>query len=281
MEKSKLKGIWRMAAMLFFSCFLALTSFAQQKTLSGTVIGQDGAPIPGVTVVVKGTTVGTVTDLDGKFSFSAPANAKDLSISFVGMKSQELVINNQSNFAITMAPEFIGVDEVVVVGYGTRMKEELTGNISTVSKEQMKISPAPSVAARLQGQVAGVSVTTSNTPGADATIRIHGIGTFNNSDPLYVIDGVPVGPSNTVSPNDVESITVLKDASSAAIYGSRGANGVILITTKHGKANQEPTITFNVREGITQATNQYSMLNTAEFGQALWLMSANKGVVFN
>jgi len=149
MEKSKLKGIWRIAALLFFSCFLALTSFAQQKNLSGTVVGEDGAAIPGVTVVVKGTTIGTVTDMDGKFSFSAPADAKTLSISFVGMKSQEMAIENQTNFKITMAPEFIGVDEVVVVGYGTRMKEELTGSISTVSKEQMKISSAPNVVSRM------------------------------------------------------------------------------------------------------------------------------------
>ncbi len=277
MEKSKLKGIWRIASMLFLSCFLALTSFAQQKTLSGTVVGEDGVAIPGVTVVVKGTTIGTVTDMDGKFSFSAPAASKDLSISFVGMKSQEMAIGSQTNFTITLAPEFIGVDEVVVVGYGTRLKEELTGSISTMSKEQMKISPAPSVVSRMQGQIAGVTVTASNTPGADATIRIHGIGTVNDPNPLYVIDGVPVGPNNSVSPNDVESITVLKDASSAAIYGSRGANGVILITTKHGKANQEPSINFTVRTGLAQATNQYDMLNTAEYGQAWWLKAKNKG----
>jgi len=281
MEKSKLKGIWRIASMLFLSCFLALTSFAQQKTLSGTVVGEDGVAIPGVTVVVKGTTIGTVTDMDGKFSFSAPANSTDLSISFVGMKSQEMAIGTQTNFAVTMAPEFIGVDEVVVVGYGTRMKEELTGSISTVSKEQMKISSAPSVVARMQGQVSGVTVNSSNTPGSEGVIRIHGIGTINDPNPLYVIDGVPVGPNNTVSPNDVESITVLKDASSAAIYGSRGANGVILITTKHGKANQEPSITLSVRTGISNASNQYGMLNTKQYGDAVWLMAKNKGAAPN
>ena len=277
MEKSKLKGIWRIAALLFFSCFLALTSFAQQKTLSGTVVGDDGAPIPGVTVVVKGTTIGTITDMDGKFSFSAPADSKTLSVSFVGLKSQELAIENQTSFKVTLSAEYIGVDEVVVVGYGTRKKEELTGSISTVSDKQMKVSSAPSVVSRMQGQVSGVTVTSANTPGADATIRIHGIGTVNDPNPLYVIDGVPVGPGNNLNPNDVESISVLKDASSAAIYGSRGANGVILITTKHGRENQEPSITFSARTGLSQATNQYDMLNTTQYGQAVWLQAKNLG----
>jgi TonB-linked outer membrane protein, SusC/RagA family len=279
MKKSKLKGFWRISVLLIFSCFLALTSFAQQKTLSGKVVGEDGAPIPGVTVVVKGTTSGTITDMDGKFSFLAPTSAKILSVSYIGMKSQEFEIGNQSTFNVTLVSDVIGVDEVVVVGYGTRKKEEITGSISTVSDKQMKISTAPSVVSRMQGQVSGVTVTSGNTPGSDATIRIHGIGTINNADPLYVIDGVPVGPGNNINPNDVESISVLKDASSSAIYGSRGANGVILITTKHGKQNQEPSIVLSVRTGVSQATNQYDMLNTTEFGQAQWLMAKNKGLV--
>jgi len=277
MKKSKLKGIWRISALLMFSCFLALTSYAQQKSLSGKVIGEDGAPIPGVTVVVKGTTTGTITDMDGKFAFSALSNAKTLTISYIGLKTQEFEIGTQTVFNVTLVSETIGVDEVVVVGYGTRKKEEITGSISTVSNEQMKISSAPSVVSRMQGQVSGVTVTSGNTPGSDATIRIHGIGTINNAEPLYVIDGVPVGPGNNINPNDVESISVLKDASSSAIYGSRGANGVILITTKHGRQNQEPSITLSVRTGLSQATNQYDMLNTAEFGQAVWLMAKNKG----
>jgi TonB-linked SusC/RagA family outer membrane protein len=281
MEKSKLKGIWRMAALLFLSCFLALTSFAQQKTLTGTVKGEDGEAIPGVTVMVAGTTTGVITDMDGKFTLSAPADAKTLNVAYVGMKSQDLTIGNQTNFNVTLVAELIGVDEVVVVGYGTRKKEEITGSISTVSDKQMKISSAPSVVSRMQGQVSGVTVTAGNTPGSDAVIRIHGIGTINNSDPLYVIDGVPVGPGNTVNPNDVESISVLKDASSAAIYGSRGANGVVLITTKHGRANQEPTITFSVRTGLSQATTQYDMLNTKEYGDAVWLQAKNKGQANN
>ncbi len=272
MKKSKLKGIWRISVLLFFSCFLALTSYAQEKSLSGTIIGEDGGPIPGVTVIVKGTTIGAITDMDGKFLFSAPADAAVLSISYIGMKNQEITIGNQTSFNITMMADVFGIDEVVVVGYGTRLKEEITGSISTISEKQMKISTAPSVVSRMQGLVSGITVTSSNVPGGQATIRIHGIGTVNDPNPLYVIDGVPVGPGNNVNPNDVESISVLKDASSAAIYGSRGANGVILITTKHGRVNQEPSITFSVRTGTSQASNRYDMLNTAQYGEALWLL---------
>jgi len=280
MKKSKLKGIWKISVLLFFSCFLALSSYAQQKTLSGTIKGEDGSPIPGVAVVVKGTTTGTITDMDGKFSFIVPADATVLAVTYIGMKSQEITIGNQTVFNVTLAADVIGIDEIVVVGYGTRKKEELTGSISTVSDKQMKISSAPSVVSRMQGLVSGVTITSANTPGGEATIRIHGIGTVNDPNPLYVIDGVPVGPGNNINPNDVESISVLKDASSAAIYGSRGANGVILITTKHGRANQEPTITFSARTGLSNATNQYDMLNTAEYGQAVFLQ-ANNGYVFN
>ena len=278
MEKSKLKGIWRTTALLFFSCFLALTSFAQQKTLSGTVIGEDGAPIPGVTVIVKGTTVGTVTDMDGKFTFKAPADAKILEVAYVAMKSQELPIGTKTSFSVTMVADITGVDEVVVVGYGTRLKEELTGSISTVSKEQLKISSAPNVISRMQGQVSGVSVTNSNTPGGDAFIRVRGMGTINDSKPLYVIDGVPGDPGSSLNPDDIESISVLKDASSSAIYGTRGANGVILITTKRGKASDKPTITFSTRLGISNATNQYDMLNAQEYAQSVWLRADNQGV---
>ncbi|MDP3915462.1 MAG: TonB-dependent receptor [Bacteroidota bacterium] len=278
MKKSKSKGLWRMAALLFFSCFLAITTFAQQKTLTGTVIGEDGASIPGVTVIVKGTTVGTITDMDGKFSFSAPADAKTLVASYIGMKTLEIEIGNQTNFRLTLAADVIGVEEVVVVGYGTRLKEELTGAVSTVSSEQMKISTAPSVVSRIQGQVSGVTITQANRPGGDANIRIRGLGTINNNGPLYIIDGVPAGPGNNISPNDVESISILKDASSAAIYGTRGANGVVIITTKKGRDNQQPTINFSVRTGVSQAVNKYDMLNTKEYADAVWLSFKNRGL---
>jgi len=273
------KGNWTrmLLSLVLLMALMTGMAFAQQKTITGKVVDESGASIPGVSVLAVGTTTGTVTDIDGNYNLSVPSKSEVLRFGFVGMISQDVQIGQKTVIDVTMKTEVVGVDEVVVVGYGTRKKEEITGSISTVSDKQLKVSSAPSVVSRMQGQISGITVTSSNTPGADATIRIHGVGTINNPNPLYVIDGVPVGPGNNVNPNDVESITVLKDASSAAIYGSRGANGVILITTKHGRENQEPSVTLSVRTGFSQATNQYDLLNTQQYGEAVWLQAKNLG----
>ncbi|NEW84090.1 MAG: TonB-dependent receptor [Mariniphaga sp.] len=273
------KGNWTkmLISLVLLLAMVTSMAFAQQKTITGKVIDETGATVPGVSVMVKGTTVGTVTDIDGKYSLSVPAKGEVLNFGFVGMISQDVQIGQRTSIDVTMKTEVVGVDEVVVVGYGTRKKEEITGSISTISDKQLKTSTAPSVVSRMQGQVSGITVTSSNVPGGEATIRIHGIGTVNDPNPLYVIDGVPVGPGNNVNPNDIESMSILKDASSAAIYGSRGANGVILITTKHGRENQEPSITFSARTGFSQASNQYDLLNTSQYGEAVWLQAKNKG----
>ncbi|MEI6276416.1 MAG: TonB-dependent receptor [Prolixibacteraceae bacterium] len=268
----------RMLLSLVFLMVLTTGMAFAQKPISGKVIDESGSGVPGVSVIVKGTTTGTITDADGKYALKVPDHFNQtLTFSFIGMISVDMPVGSNEVINVTMKSETIGVEEVVVVGYGTRLKEQLTGSVSTMSNKQLKTSTAPSVVSRMQGQVSGITVTSPNTPGADATIRIHGIGTVNNPDPLYVIDGVPVGPGNNLNPNDVESISVLKDASSAAIYGSRGANGVVLITTKHGRENQEPSITFTLRTGVSQATNQYDMLNTSQYGSAVWLMAKNLG----
>lgn len=250
----------------------------QQVSVTGQVTSSaDGQPLPGVNVVVKGTTIGTTTDINGAFTLNVPDPNATLVFSFVGFQTQEVALAGQKSITVSLAEETKELQEIVVVGYGTRMKEELTGAVSSISDKQMRISPAVSVVSRMQGQVSGVTVTSANRPGGDATIRIRGIGTINNSEPLYVIDGVPVGPGNNLNPNDVESISVLKDASSAAIYGSRGANGVVIITTKKGRQNQKPMVTATVRTGITKASNKYDLLNTEEYGKALWLAAKNKG----
>ncbi|MFA5330106.1 MAG: TonB-dependent receptor [Prolixibacteraceae bacterium] len=275
MKKSKLKGIWRMTATLFISCLLAFTSYAQDKNLTGTVVGEDGAPIPGVTVVVKGTTNGTITDMDGKFSFAAPVDAAILSVSYIGMKTQEITIGNQTKFNITLASDVIGVDEVVVVGYGTQQKKSVTGAVSTVNAEDIKAIPTANAAARLQGRVAGVTVVNDNSPGGDATVRVRGFGTINNNSPLYIIDGVPTESGlSRMNPNDIESMTVLKDASSSAIYGARAANGVIIITTNRGKKGAAK-LTFDARFGIQRTTNQLDLLNTKQYGELVWLEFQN------
>lgn len=251
----------------------------QQTSVTGNVTSAaDGQPLPGVNVVVKGTTIGTTTDINGAFTLNVPDGNAVLVFSFVGYQSQEVSLGGQKSVSVALVEETKQLEEVVVVGYGTRMKEELTGAVSTVSNKDMKVSPSASVVTRMQGRVSGVTITTPNTPGGEPTIRVRGIGTINDPDPLYVIDGVPVGPGNNLNPNDIESISVLKDASSAAIYGSRGANGVIIITTKKGRQNQKPTVNISVRTGVKSATNKYELLNTQEYGQALWLIAKNQGV---
>ncbi|WP_303918937.1 TonB-dependent receptor [Draconibacterium sediminis] len=275
MEKNPLRGFLTLLMMSVFMAF-SLGSYAQ-TAVTGTVTGEDGVGIPGVSIVVQGTTQGTITDLDGNYTLTLPDGAKNLTFSYIGMLTQQVEIAGQSTINIVMKADVIGVDEVVVVGYGTRMKEELTGAVSTVSAEKLEATSEVSVANRLQGQVAGVTVTTANRPGAEGTIRIRGVGTINDPNPLYIIDGVPAGPGNNIPPGDIESISVLKDASSAAIYGTRGANGVIIITTKRGRANQQPRINVSVKTGVVNATNKYDMLNTSEYADALWMSFANKG----
>ena len=275
MEKNHLKGFLTFLLLAVFMAF-SLGSYAQTQ-ISGTVTDLDGVTVPGVTIAVKGTAQGTITNLDGEYNLTVADEAAVLIFSYIGMLTQEIAVGSQTTIDVAMAPDIIGVDEVVVVGYGTRMKEELTGAVSTVSAEKLAATSETSVVSRLQGQVAGVTVTSANRPGGDATIRIRGVGTINDPNPLYIIDGVPAGPGNNIAPGDIESISVLKDASSAAIYGSRGANGVIIITTKRGRVNQEPTIKFSVRTGVTNAINQYDLLNTQEYAEATWLSFANRG----
>ncbi|NOR76204.1 MAG: SusC/RagA family TonB-linked outer membrane protein [Draconibacterium sp.] len=277
MEKNRFKGYLTFLLLASFMAF-SLGSFAQTKQIMGTITDEEGITVPGVSIVVKGTTMGTITDLEGKYNLEVPTSASVLIFSYVGMLTEEIEIGNQTLIDVAMRADVIGVDEVVVVGYGTRMKEELTGAVSTVSAEKLATTSETSVVSRLQGQVAGVTVTSANRPGGDATIRIRGVGTINDPNPLYIIDGVPASPGNNIAPGDIESISVLKDASSAAIYGSRGANGVIIITTKRGRINQEATVTFSARTGVSKATNQYDLLNTQEYADATWLSFANRGV---
>lgn len=280
MEKKCFKGFLAfllLAVVMSFSNVL----YAQQKTIQGKITDAGSNPLPGVSISVKGTAIGTVTDVDGVYSLSVPDNAVTLLYSYIGMKTQEITIGTQTTINVVLEEDLVGLDEVVVVGYGTRIKEEITGSVSTVSADQLQTSNSVSLMNRVQGQVSGVTVMQSDRPGGDATIRIRGVGTINDANPLYVIDGVPVGPGNNINPDDVESISILKDASSSAIYGTRGANGVVLITTKKGQINQAPTINFSFKAGVNQATNQYDLLNTTEYADAVWLSYKNRNVAPN
>jgi TonB-dependent SusC/RagA subfamily outer membrane receptor len=222
----------------------------QKKTISGTVIDAAGQPIIGANIIEVGTTNGTVTDMDGNFSLSVEPDAT-IRISYIGYLEQNINTAGQSAFNITLLEDTQALEEVVVVGYGTRRAGELTTSISTIQASTIQQMPIVEASEALRA-ASGVTILKSNTPGDGASVRIRGLGTINDNNPLWVIDGVPGG---SVSPNNIESITVLKDAASQAIYGARAANGVILVTTKTGRLNQKVQVNVSVKSGISQNSN--------------------------
>ena len=247
-------------------------------TIAGTVSDDKGELLPGVSVILKGTQRGTTTDIDGAFTINVPDSQGALVFSFVGYVSQEIVIGNQTKIEIKMASESKSLDEIVVVGYGVQEKKTLTGAVSAINEKDLRAVPTGDAAARLQGRVAGVSVTNSSEPGGGSTVRVRGVGSINNNDPLYIVDGIPTNTGLTgINPNDVESMTVLKDASAAAIYGSRAANGVIVVTTKRGKQGKVK-LSLDVRYGSQRASNKLDMLNSQELGELLWQRKRNAGL---
>lgn len=221
--------------------------------------------MPGVSTVVKGTTTGTITDADGNFSLQVQADAKTLVFSFVGMVAQEIAITGQTSFKVVMAEDAIGIEEVVAVGYGTMKKSDLTGSVTTVKVKDLTMRPTPAASA-LQGQAAGVLVRTeSSAPGGKSSITIRGINSVRSgSDPLFVVDGVPLTDINSIAPEDIESLEVLKDASATAIYGSRGANGVIWFTSKKGEKGT-PVVSFSTRYTVEKMPKINSLMNAEEF----------------
>ncbi|NLB92376.1 MAG: TonB-dependent receptor plug domain-containing protein, partial [Bacteroidales bacterium] len=225
----------------------------QQKEITGKVTDTDGLPLPGVSIIVKGTTIGTVTNNDGEFSLNIPLNAETLQFSFVGMWTQEVVVGTQTSINVTMEEETIGIEEVVAIGYGTVRKCDLTGSVSNVQGELISDRQTPQLSHALQGALPGVMVTRNgNRPGSDASIRIRGITTIGDSDPLIIIDG-RTGSLNDINPQDIKNISVLKDAASASIYGSRAAAGVILIETERAVSGQS-SFEYDVQYGFDTPT---------------------------
>jgi len=246
--------------------FVATISSAMaQKTVTGTVTAED-TPLPGVTVVVKGTTVGTVTDVDGKYSLSVPATAKTLLFSFIGMKAQEIEIGSQSTFNVVLEPDVIGLEEVVAIGYGTMKKSDLTGAVSTVKASQVENEKPQALQDMLRGNIAGLQVGFSTTAKGGGDMEIRGDNTLKaGSNPLVVLDGVIYqGALEDINPNDIESLDVLKDASSAAVYGSRSANGVVLVTTKKG-VKGKPVINVNSSVGLATMATLEEVYDPYEF----------------
>ncbi|MFD2513603.1 SusC/RagA family TonB-linked outer membrane protein [Pontibacter locisalis] len=251
-----------------------------QTTVTGRVTtAKEGIPLPGVSVVVKGMPVGTTTDAQGVYSLKVPEQGNTLQFSFIGFIKQEVPINNRAVIDIKLAENTKKLEEVVVIGYGTQRRSELTGAISSVRPEEITETPVLRVEQALQGRVAGVQVANvSGQPGDAPTVRIRGIGTPGSSDPLYIVDGLPVGGLDYLNPNDIESMEVLKDAASAAIYGSRAANGVVLIKTKSGSKDGKMHVSYDGYVGVQNPWKQLDLLDAREYAIMMNEGAANAGV---
>ena len=258
-----------------------MASVTQQTTkVSGRVVDQDGEALIGATVKVKNAQSGAITDFDGNFELSVPANST-IVVSYVGFKDLEVAVNGRTDLGqIILESDAQMLEQVVVVGYGVQKKADLTGSVSIVNADELKRVSHSNISSMLEGKVAGVQITSDGQPGADPLVRIRGIGSFGSTAPLYVIDGVPMGTSiRDFSPNDIETIQVLKDASAGAIYGSRAANGVVIITTKGGKKEQPLKVDYKGYFGIDQIQKDvYDLTNAEQYSQYLGIAAENVGI---
>lgn len=263
--KVKINYHFRKAILpLLLAVFLPVLAYGADKiTVKGVVTDEDNEPLVGASVMLKGDKLGTVTGLDGEYSLTVPSDGT-LTFSYIGFNPMEEKVNGRATIDVRLTSSVQQLDQLVVIGYGTQKKADLTGSVSVVDMDKARKMPSTDIVSMLQGQVSGVSVGTSSQPGAMASIRIRGVGSFSNVGPLYVIDGLIVNDANNLNPNEIESMQVLKDASAAAIYGARGANGVILITTKKGKAGK-PSLDVSANFSVTQMPKKIKMMEGPEF----------------
>jgi TonB-linked SusC/RagA family outer membrane protein len=246
-----------------------------QKTVTGKVTNKtDNQPIPGASVQVRGTNIGTQTNTEGNFTINVPDDNSVLTVSVIGYEPVEMPVAGKTSFNLSLTQSTSVLNEVLVTGYTAQRKKDITGSVSVVNTKELVSNPGSNVESLLQGKASGVTVGTSGVPGAGASVRIRGFTTFNANEPLYVVDGARVGSIADLNPNDIESLQVLKDGSSAAIYGAAAANGVIIITTKKGKG--KPKVSYDAYYGIQTLTKEYDLLNTAEYGE--YLLRLQKGV---
>ena len=257
--------------LVFVMMLLSMAAYAQKRTITGTVVDGTGYPVIGMMVLEQGTQNGAVTGTDGQYSISVSGPAAVLVFDALGYATVTETVGNRSVINVTVTEEALALDAVVAIGYGSVRKKDLTTAVSIVSTEDVNFRPVTEASGLIQGKVAGVQVQqTSGQPGSGMTVRVRGASSISSSnDPLYVVDGVPVGEGGYaiayLSPNDIESMQILKDASSAAIYGSRAANGVVLITTKQGSKNQAPHISFSSFVGLNSVPKTFRVMNTAEY----------------
>jgi TonB-linked SusC/RagA family outer membrane protein len=251
--------------LIIFLFSINLGLFAQDVTVTGTVRDNTGQSLPGVNIIIEGSTTGTITDTDGNYTIEAPADGF-LVFNFIGFSAQTVPVDGRNEINVVLEPTDISLSEVVVVGYGTQRRENLTGAVTEVRAERMQNKPVSSLSSALQGEAAGVSIVNSGGPGQEPNIRIRGVGSVSlSSAPLYVVDGMPVGSIEGLDPNSIQSVSILKDASSAAIYGSRAANGVLLITTKKGNRGGEITINVDASTGTQQMWKSLDLMNREQY----------------
>lgn len=244
--------------------FNALT-FAQQTTVKGTVTADDGSALPGATVVVKGTSAGTVTDMDGNYTINTESTDAVLVFSFIGYNTEEVTVNGQATINISLLPDISDLDEVVVVGYGVQKKSLVTGAISQVKSEDIEKSTVTRIEQAIQGKAPGVYVAqNSGEPGGGMSIKIRGTSSDGNNEPIYIVDGIRTGGLEYVNPSDIESMEILKDAASCAIYGAEGGNGVVLITTKKGKKG-EGRVDYKYSYGLQSIVNSPNVMDAQQY----------------
>ncbi len=258
-----MKKLLKVILLLVFSVCSTAGIYAQ-RTVTGTVIDDNRQPVPSANVILKGTQMGTLTDNNGKFTLNVPSSGGTLVVSFIGFTTQEVPIGTSSVINVTLQTESTALEEVVVVGYGTQRRADVTGAISSVASDKITAVPTSGLDQALQGRAAGLTVISNGAPGVDATMRVRGISTVNDANPLFVVDGVVATTISNLNPSDIERIEVLKDASTAAIYGSLGSNGVILVTTKKGKAGKV-TVDFEGYYGVQYSNKRYDLLNAEQY----------------
>ena len=239
----------RLALLFLLSLCFSVAGFAQQ-TVSGVITDNVGEPVIGATVQVAGTTVGTITDIDGRYELTVPDGSTELQVSYIGFEGQRIPLTGASNYDLTMT-EGVALDEIVVTGYSVGTKRDATGAISTIEADKLQAIPSSNIEQQLQGRAAGVTVITNGQPGTQSKVRIRGFGSFNANQPLYVVDGVPTQDVSFLVPDDIATTTILKDAASASIYGSRASSGVIVYTTKKGKKGEGVRISYDGLIGLT------------------------------